>query len=273
MKFFLKRVYSNSKEYILFAVLLVLSASLLSLNSNSKIQSIKILAFGSFAYINSVISEPLNLLKNVNELEIQKKLNAELMLENSLLKSKAAESERLMQLLNFKDSVDAPLIGGKIISKFGSVLNGKFVIDVGSSDSVRADMPVISDRGLVGIVELVAGEFSVVRHIYNSSLSFAVSIRETNTEGILNWNGRRLVIENIPTTTRVRKGYKVYTSDFSTIFPPDIPVGEVTGVETTIAGLLSEVTVKANENIDSLGNVFVVIVHEQPDLDKVKAEK
>lgn len=270
MRFNLKRIYKNSKEYILFALLLLFAVSLLSLNSNEKIQPVKILAFGSFAYITSIVSEPFSIITNTGELEEQRKLNAELMLENSLLRSKALEFEKLKDLIEFKDSVDAPMISGRVISRFGSISKGKFIIDLGLSDNVKSGMPVITERGLVGLIELSSNDFSVVNHLYNSELSFAVIIRQTNTEGILSWNGNKLVIENIPTTTLVKPGFEVFTSDFSTIFPPNIPVGIVTGIETTIAGLLSVVEIEEYENVESTSRIFVVQISEQNELQTVK---
>jgi rod shape-determining protein MreC len=271
MKSALKRIYNNSKEFILFALLLLASLSLLSINSNEKIQSVKALAFGSFAFINSFLSGFVSSSTIHNQLVYQRELNARLMLENSLLRAAAIENRKLRKQIGFKDSVDFHLVAGRVISKFGSVYKGQFIIDLGREDSIKEGMPVISENGLVGIVSLCSGKFSVVNHLYNSDLRIAVTIKETGIEGILYWSAGDLIIKNIPTTSSIVEGQEVSTSDFSTIFPPDIPVGHVIKIRETVAGLLSEVEITPDEKIEQVSNIFVLKILAENELTRIKS--
>ena len=270
MKLVLKRIYNNSKEYILFALLLLLSLSLLSVNSNDKIKSVKTLAFGSFASVNNLLSYPFNYFSLYSQLEQQRMINARLMLENSLLRSEAIENVTLKKMIGYKDTVIYPLAVAKVISKLGSAFKGKFIVDIGREDSIKEGMPVLTEKGLVGIISECAAKFSVVTHLYNSDLRLAVRIRETGTEGILYWNAGDLIIKNIPTTSSIIKGQEVFTSDFSTIFPPYIPVGHVEKIRSRVAGLLSEVEIIPNVKIEEVRNVFVMKLLRNNELMKVK---
>ena len=66
------------------------------------------------------------------------------------------------------------------------------------------------------------------------------------------------MMKNIPTTYDVQLGDRIVTSEFSTIFPPSIPVGIVTAKETNISGLLNYVTVEPFVDVNALSNVLVM---------------
>ena len=263
MKSAFNSFYKNYKEYILFAILLLISISLLTINADSKIRKFKAIAFGHFAIVSAGVSEIIDWSEDSKDFKKLQELNAKLTLENTLLKSRVIENNKLRAMLGFKNQKLYPLIAGEVVSKHGSVFNGQFIINLGTRDSITKGMPVITEKGIVGMVTNVSDKFSTVNHIYNSEFNVAVTFAENNTEGILSWNGRTLIVRNIPTTTHVEKDYKVITSDFSTIFPAKIPVGKVSRVESSAAGLLSDIVIVPFEDIESVGNIFVMKINKQ----------
>jgi rod shape-determining protein MreC len=262
MKSFIKKFYTSSREYILLSVFLILSLILLSFNSNDKLTRFKIISFGTFAFVSDLVSSFSNGSINQLEYESLKKNNAKLMLENSLMRSKVLNTARLESLLGLKREHEHILLASRIISKNGSLFDGRLTFDVGKLDSVKESLPVITDKGLVGIITAVAENYSESIHLYNSSLNIAATISPSNTEGIISWNGSNLIIKNVPTTKNININDEVVTSDFSSIFPPRIPIGRVVRVDASVAGLLRDVVVEPHVDIEATKTAFVLLLNE-----------
>ncbi len=260
---FVKKIFSISKEYLLLSILLVVSLMLLSFNSGEKINQFKIISFGSFAVVNNLISAFTDGFVTKSKFEAGLKQNANLMLENTLLRSRAAKASKLESLLGLKEIYSHELLACRIISKNGSLFDGRVIIDVGSEDGVEEGLPLIDNNGLIGLVAGVHANYSLVKQLYNNELKIAVTLTTTNTEGILAWNGSDLVIQNVPTTKSIGIGDEVTTSSFSSIFPPLIPIGNVQRVESSVAGLLSDVVIKPYSDIEAASTAFILLVNEE----------
>jgi rod shape-determining protein MreC len=119
-------------------------------------------------------------------------------------------------------------------------------------------MPVLNDRGLVGIITETSENFSLVKTLTNSTLKISATIPRSNVNGIVFWDGGKLIMQNVPTTADINKGDRVVTSVLSTIFLPSIPIGLVVKKESNISGLLSNVTIQPFVDVYSVKNVFVL---------------
>ncbi|OGU62141.1 MAG: rod shape-determining protein MreC [Ignavibacteria bacterium RBG_13_36_8] len=258
MQRFIIKFFNNFKEYLILVLLLIISLSFLSINDTPQIKNLKSFALGNFAFLSSMTTEIFDLFSSTDKIDELERLNAELMLQVNNLREYGLENPELRSLLSFKEKSNYPLLPSKIISKLVSNVQGNFIINVGQSDSVAVGMPVINARGLIGIIINVSQNFSVIRTLHNTSLSLAVLDQRSGINGILDWDGAKLIIKNIPTTYDVQIGDRIVTSEFSTIFPPSIPIGVVVDRETNISGLLNNITVESYVDLKSIKNVFVM---------------
>ena len=255
---FLRRIINNFKEYFLVVFLSIISISLFSTNEKPAIKKIRTFAFGNYAFFNKILNYPLSYLKNDYSLKELEEENAKLMLEINKLRKQGLENENLRSMLNFKDTSKFQLLSADVVSKLVNKTQGNFIINRGSYDGVLIGMPVINDKGLIGIVVDTSKNFSVVKTLYNNNLNIAVTIERLNVDGVLSWNGNELIIKNIPSTYEVKVGDRVITSDFSTILPPQIPVGIISKRESVPIGLLHKLSVKPFVDINSVDNLFVI---------------
>jgi rod shape-determining protein MreC len=168
------------------------------------------------------------------------------------------ENEKLKSLLEFRDTTSYPLESARVISRLLSVSEGNLILNTGKKDSVFKGMPVINDRGLVGLVTDATQDFSLVRLLLNSNFKVSVKDQRSGVDGILAWNGRNLIMKNVPTTYDLEVGDRVITSDYSTIIPPAIPVGLITKKETTVTGMLSDIVVTPFVDFSSIQYAFVL---------------
>lgn len=257
---FARKILYQFKEYFILLLLVIVCLFLISNSENPKAKKLKVFALANFAVVQDFTSSIVSIFvkdESINELREQ---NAKLMLELEKTRKAEIENQELRQMLALKDTSNYPLIAANIISKLANKFQGNFIIDKGSKDGILKGMPVINSKGLVGLVMDVAENYSVVKTLYNTSLNIAVNIRRTNVNGILNYNGRNLVVKNIPTTYDVKEGDEVFTSEFSTAFPPLIPIGVIEKKELNMLGLLHTLYVKPFSDINTTDFLFVIKV-------------
>ena len=226
IRFFVS-VWENFKEYLVLVVLLIVSLILLSQNSSQGIQKVRSIAFGTFASVTSVFTDVFNISNLKNENENLRRTNAEMMLHLSRLREYAIVNEDLKGLLALKDSSTFPLISATIVSKSLTKSQGTITLNAGNNQSVKVGMPVITDKGIVGIIYSTADNYSIARTLTNVDLKVTVKSERTRENAVLKWNGEWLVMINVPKTFDLKKGDRIVTSEISSIIPFPLPVGLV----------------------------------------------
>lgn len=258
MRNFFRRLVSDYKEYLLLIVLSIISLSILAQNEKPAAKHLKTFALGNFAVVNEITNSIVSIFKNDGSRYDLRNENAHLMLELNRLRKYRVENEELRSMIALKDTSNYPLIPAKIISKLVTKSQGNFIVNRGSNNEIRKGMPVINAYGLIGLIMDVAENYSVVQNLYNSNLSIAVTLQRSNVDGILNYDGNNLIIKDIPTTYDVQIGDIIETSDFSSLFPPSIPIGIVSKKESNILGLLHNLTVEPFAKISAANNLFII---------------
>ncbi|OGU63838.1 MAG: rod shape-determining protein MreC [Stygiobacter sp. GWC2_38_9] len=253
-----QRLGYQFKEYVLLVILVIVSLISISLSEKPQAKKLKALAIANFAVLSEITESVASIFSGDVSVEELKLENAKISLQLSKLKKVAAENEELRAMINMRDTSSSPLIPVRIVSKLITKIQGNFIVNRGSGSGLVKGMPVINHQGLVGLIMDVAEDYSVVRTLQNSSLNIAVTLQRSNVDGILSFDGRDLVIKNIPTTYDVKIGDRIETSDFSSLFPPSVPVGVVLKKETNELGLLHSLTVKPFADIEATNNLFVI---------------
>lgn len=264
------RIFLNRfKEYLILVFLLVLSLILITLNDNYKVRNIRVYTLGIFAGVNSVITNIGRVFEDSEYIESLEKRNAELMLQVNQLRNFGLENNELNKILNFRSDTEYDFVAAKIVSRLVSKVSGYFIISKGFKDGVENGMPVITDDGLVGLVLDAADNYSTVRTYENSLFSVAVKDQRSNIDGLLNWDGRNLLIKNVPTTYDIELGDRIVVSELSSIIPPKIPVGIVVEKETTLSGVLSNLRVQPFVKLSNIKNVMVLKINRESQLDSL----
>jgi rod shape-determining protein MreC len=262
---FLSKVLTNFREYIALVLLILLSLIILSQNKNPNVQKIRAIAFGSFATVTSVISDLINVTDLKRENEELRETNAKLMLQISRLREFGIVNKELKELLTFKDTTGFPLIPANIVSRSLSMTQNTITLNAGKKDGVLPGMPVINDKGFIGIVNSISEDFSIARTLNNVDLRLTVMDERSRVNGILKWSGDELIIINIPNTFDVEAGDRIITSDVSSIMPIPIPVGIVEEFRPGETGVFSYIRVKPFADLAPVENVFI--------LEKVKSKQ
>jgi len=267
---FLSKVWSNFREYIALILLILLSLIILSQNTNPNVQKIRAIAFGSFATVTSVISHLFSVTDLKRENEELRETNANLMLQISRFREYGIVNKELKDLLAFKDTTGFPLIPASIVSRSLSMTQNTITLNAGKKDGVLPGMPVINDRGFIGIVNSVSEDFSIARTLNNVDLRLTVMDERSRINGILKWTGEELIIINIPNTFNVEAGDRIITSDVSSIVPIPIPVGIVEEFRQGEEGVFSYIRVKPFADLAPVENVFILAMVKSKQIDNLE---
>ncbi|MAT56911.1 MAG: rod shape-determining protein MreC [Ignavibacteriae bacterium] len=254
---FVKRIIYSIREYLILIILLLVSLSLISQNETPSLQKIKSFAFVNIAVINNIFHNIFISNNDSDEIIMLKRRNAELMLTVNKLREYAIENSEIKGMLNFTNESESDLLSANIIAKnFGNII-GNIIINRGEKDSIKVGMPVINHLGLIGIVYQTSNDFSLIRTLRNSKLKIAVEAQRSGVQGILSWEVEKLTLKNIPATYDINIGDRIITSDFSTLFPPKIPIGVVVKKENNISGLVSDIVIQPYVDFNKINNLFV----------------
>lgn len=140
-------------------------------------------------------------------------------------------------------------------------LQNFITIDKGENDGIGSEMGVFNDKGVVGIIYQTSGNFSLVMPLLNSKSMLSCRVKGSNSFCTLRWHGEELqysYLIDLPRYAIFQQGDTVVTSGFSSIFPGDIPVGEIERLEDSDDGMFYRARVRLFVDFASIDNVFVV---------------
>ena len=135
-----------------------------------------------------------------------------------------------------------------------------FIINKGSEEGIRPQSGIITNKGVVGIIDAVDKHYSYGLSFMNRDLSVSSRIGREGAVGPLSWDGAsvdKALLKEIPLQFKYAPGDTVWTSGYSAIFPPDIPLG-VAGGSRIVNGAVNEIEVHLFENFTALRFVTVV---------------
>lgn len=266
----------NLKEYIIFSALIIASLLLIFQNDNIQVRFIRVIAVN----VIGTIQDGYSFIPNIFELERENKSlresNIELSKELSLLKESKLENLRLNSMLEFRQRTNYRVATGEIIGKTLIQTRNNITLNIGEKDSVMIGMPVITDRGLVGKIVAVSGNYSIAQILLNKDLKISVKVQRSRVDGILSWGGEGKVrMKNVSKSADVKTGDIIITSEYSNTFPAGIPVGFVT-TDNTLDNLFKNIEVETFVNFETVEEVFILKSlsdDERRDLEKKFNEK
>ncbi len=192
--------------------------------------------------------------------------NSKLKTENKLLRRKLRdlkdyqeENKRLKKLLHFSKSLTERTVAAHVIGYNITNLQSALVIDKGYKDGLATNMPVLTERGLVGKIYQTSPHASLVMLINDQDSGVAVELKDSGVFGVAEGRANgEIWIRYLPREVKVSKGEEILTSGNSDIYPRGIKVGEVTKVIADQYSLEKRVKIKPSENLGRLNEVLVV---------------
>lgn len=258
------------KDYLILTFLVVVSLFLIFSNDNAQIRFLRAVAVGVMGTVQSGMSVVPNVFEIQKENEFLREKNIQLANELSSLKETKLENIRLSRELGLKEKSISGVVIARIVGKSLIQARNTITLNVGDNDSVKVNMPVITDDGLVGRVVSVSKNYSIAQILYNRNLNISVKDQRSRVDGILNYDGAgNLVINNVPKSADVKPGDLIITSPYSNYFPAGIPVGTVVE-EGNLDNLFKKIIVEPSVSFTDLEEVF--ILKHLPDKERLDLE-
>lgn len=162
-----------------------------------------------------------------------------------------------------------------IIKVSRNTAHNYIILNKGSEDGIHPHSGIITPQGVVGIVDAVGKHHAYGLTLMNSNISVSSRVGDTGIVGPLVWDGREsnsAFLKDIPLHYTVNPGDTIYTSGFSIIFPPDIPIG-VAGTSKIADGSTQQVNVTLFQDFSSLRYVTVAENLERAEILALEEEK
>jgi rod shape-determining protein MreC len=195
----------------------------------------------------------------------------ELSLRNFWLKEEHLENSRLRELLGFKSQLEHKVIPVHVVAADPNRRYFSVLINKGSQEGVKRNMPVVNMYGLVGKIVDVASHSSVVQLMIDPSFRASALDQRSRVFGIIKSGPDfTLRLDNVPLQEDVEVGDQVISSGLGGIFPPGINIGMVTSVESLETfseedrsfGIFKMIQVKPSVDFSSLEELFVLEVEK-----------
>ncbi len=221
--------------------------------------------FQSISNLRSAQTENDTLKQRVQELEVQVQKSEEL----------AEENERFKGLLNLKSESKYKILPAQIIGRDPSAWFDDSVINRGSLDGVKLNMPIVNNGGLIGRVVAVSPLTARINLVTKDKSGLGGVIGELGTSnaiGVVSGNGKRELLEMgyVPGTIDVQVGEIVYTTGQDGIYPAGLKIGEVVEVRAGSATVPQQIFIKPSARLFAMEEVAVLLYEppEKPEYEK-----
>lgn len=187
------------------------------------------------------------------------------------MQAKIDEQQRqineLKNMLELKSIIsDYETIESTVLVRSLESWNSSMVIDAGKKDGIEENYAVITVEGLIGRIQSVAENTSVVDLLTVADGSKKVSVKIKITDLITadafldhyDFNEQAFVLKLLDSNNTVTEGMTVITSGMGGVFPSGLLVGEVSHVEELSNAIGMDVYVKPAADFGSLDYVYVV---------------
>jgi rod shape-determining protein MreC len=157
-------------------------------------------------------------------------------------------------------------VTGEVIARSPTVWFSDVTIDVGSSQGVSVDDPVVNGDGLVGKVSSVVGGSAQVTLIADGSSAVSARVVPLGVQGVIRpavGDPGTLILDFINSARHVHRGQDVVTAGWraqglASAFPPNLPIGEITHASIEEQEAQQQVEVRPFADLGNLDLVQVL---------------
>lgn len=202
--------------------------------------------------------------------------NVRLLEENKKLRNKLFNTIQLTKSKLDSTTIDYKVIRGRVINNSYSDQRNYITINKGESDSIAQDMGVITDKGILGIVENTSNNFSTVQSILSEKSTINAKIKNSNHFGSLVWENTQdynvVQLIDIPRLVPLTIGDTIVTGAMSSIFPENIPIGTIKSFDLDNSKSFYFINVELFNDMTNIGNVYIIKNLNRKEILELEAE-
>lgn len=179
-------------------------------------------------------------------------------------RARALRADRLDLLLDLRDAIAVPTLPASVIAGDPSAYFRTVTINRGTRDGVRADMAVVSARGVVGrVIGTPAGRASQVQLLIDRDAGAGGLVERSRAGGIVVGDDGQssLRMEYVSNLADVAPGDVVVTSGLDGIYPKGFVIGLVETVSRG-QGLYLDIRIRPSVDFASVEEVLIVLASQ-----------
>lgn len=170
------------------------------------------------------------------------------------------ENAHLRGLLGARERVPPASVAADILYAARDPFARKVMIDRGLQEGIEPGRPVVDNIGVIGQVTRVYPWLSEVTLITDKGHLVPVLNVRTGLRAVMAGTGDdgQLELRFIPLAADYQKGDQLVTSGIDGVYPPGLPVAEVSNVERNTAYLFANITCKPLAGVNAHAQVLVL---------------
>jgi cell shape-determining protein MreC len=146
-------------------------------------------------------------------------------------------------------------IRAMVYSRYPMNFRNELLVNVGTNDGVTSGAAVMFQGMLIGKVQTVFSEESLVQTIFDNNLKMPVRIGSAGTDGLLQ-GGADPVVGSIASTAAIAPGDIVYSA--APGIPYAQPIAQVVATSTSADSLFQQATLSFPYDINNVETVFIM---------------
>lgn len=173
------------------------------------------------------------------------------------------QNEQLKEAVGVKEArVDFEIEPARVIARDTENVHG-FTINRGTLNGVNANDPVITNKGIIGVISAVYPTYSQVKTVFSPDLSISAAVSSNGEIGVVSGRADLTVkglceMNHLSKESATKQSDIVVTTGSSGIIPAGLKVGEVQEVKVSENGMSSYAIIKPSEDPMTVTNVNVI---------------
>lgn len=193
------------------------------------------------------------------------------------LKEKELENQRLLKLLDYKEERKSnyELVMSKVIGRDPNNWYKTIIINKGSNEGIKANMPVINHDGLVGIIISSTENTAEVLLLLDSEGAVGARVFENRlAPGVVIGTDKADILKMIHLShdSQIEKGHTIITSGLGGVYPRGIRIGTVKEVQLEPNGLMKTAVIKPFVDFNRLEEVLVIVQVKEQEKDNMLSD-
>ncbi len=170
------------------------------------------------------------------------------------------EADILYSLLGFaRGRPEETYIAAAVIGVDPSPFLQYILIDKGSDDGIAYNMPVVTEKGLVGRISAVTASAARVQLITDAGSLVNAHVVDADADGVVRGSVTAdLTIEMVSPEAELQAGQIVQTSGLGGNFPAEVVIGQILNVNKLENELFQSASIQPAEDFSNLQAVLVV---------------
>jgi len=173
-----------------------------------------------------------------------------------------AENSRLRRALDFEERTRFEVVAAQVTRRQPATWWQTVEINRGEAAGIATAYPVLTERGLVGKVDILGEERATVILLTDEACQVSAKVEGSPEVGILSGQRQQqlgtpmLRLRFLSKEARLRPGMRVFSTGRGGVFPADLLLGETVRIER--GNLHTEAVVRPAVDFEDLGTVFIL---------------